>query len=538
MPSYEVSSILRQRHWRKDWQRKLRVNHQVLPRGDKPGAFVARLLVRPEGEKVNGNILNAWRRMVSAPEVDTLQVFIEEYGAEEQGSSPSTALSSVPTFLPAELRSTFSTDAFPGGTSLFLLPIGMAPELPTYPMWVRDVKRSLQVLAGEYGRIVPPTFEFVPTLNCLFRCDDCSYRAPKERLGVWAQNKIDRRFHMSLTLMQILLQRLKDAGVKNILFTGGGEPLLNEDTPQAMKEARYDLGLNAALYTNGAQLNYQLAKKIVAADPVFVRVSLNAGQSRVHKAHHSPVEEGPDYFVRTVQGIESLAVAKGSVGSNTILGVSFLVHPNNAEDAVLAAKVIASIAKRNGKGSVDYMRFTPSVNYFGTKQHPIGVFMQTVHKIEELAAPILEEAGVSPLIYYHRFEGIYEPRTYAKCLAHGWYGEIGPQGEMFHCCEKLLDPLFSLGPLLGSESLMDILHGERRREVLEQVVPEAILGGTQSPCPVVCKPHELNKIFAVVEQLREQGKIGLAQVWLEQAHKVIVANPQQYVPGPLDGYQS
>jgi AMMECR1 domain-containing protein len=58
-----------------------------------------------------------------------------------------------------------------------------------------------------------------------------------------------------------------------------------------------------------------------------------------------------------------------------------------------------------------------------------------------------------------------------------------------------------------------------------------------SPCPVVCKPHEHNKVFAKVEKFRERGEIGVVRAWLKQIHRVVSSSQAAAAPR-LDGFQS
>ena len=164
------------------------------------------------------------------------------------------------------------------------------------------------------------------------------------------------------------------------------------------------------------------------------------------------------------------------------------------------------------------MRFTPSVNYFGPNQYEREMFEKTVAQILNEAVPILKAVGVETPVYLHRFRGLYEPRTYRQCLASTWYGGVGPGGIAYWCCEKLFNPDFSFGSLL-EQPLAEIWAGPRRKAV-GQRVSQAVLGGTDSPCPVVCKPHEHNKVFAEVERLRAAGKIAVVAAWLERIYEI------------------
>jgi len=464
-------------------------------------------------------------------EISSLQVFIENEGAPAARLTPGEALSLLPGGIGAACREAVFAPRF----EYSIVRPGDTPADPVYPVWVRDIGRSTQVVDGKYAEIVPMSFEFIPTLNCIYRCHQCAYREPKEKLGIWARNDFSPEFHMNEATVRTLLTRLKDAGVLEVLFTGGGEPLLNDATPAGMRYA-HDLGLKVGLYTNGALIDEYNAKAIMEARPAYVRISLNAGERRLYYKHHNPLPEQPDvdYFSKSHGALALLSREKTRLLSGTVLAVSYLVGPDNAADVLNGAQLVAATA-RAYPGSVGYMRFTPSVDYFGGQQHPREVFESAVNLIETEVAPLLADAGVEARVYSHRFSGLYEPRSYDKCLAAGWYGGVGPAGVLYWCCEKLFKPPFAFGSLL-SDSFGDLWAGPARRRVAA-FVGEAVRGGTVSPCPVVCKPHEHNKVFAKVEKFRERGEIQVVRTWLTQVHRIVSSNRAGATPR-LDGFQS
>jgi sulfatase maturation enzyme AslB (radical SAM superfamily) len=340
---------------------------------------------------------------------------------------------------------------------------------------------------------------------------------------------------MDEATVRSLLLKLRDAGVLEILFTGGGEPLLNAATPVGMQYT-HDLGMKVGLYTNGALIDERTAKAIMEAQPAYVRLSLNAGQRRLYYQHHNPLSEpsGVDYFRNSYNALTLLAQEKARLRSKTVIAVSYLVDPETAMDVVNGARRVAETARVYPE-SIGYMRFTPSVNYFGHQQHPRDVFERALGLIENEVAPLLSELRIEPRVYFHRFNGLYESRPYSRCLAAGWYGGVGPGGILYWCCEKLFQRPFAFGSLLDS-CFDELWAGEERRQVA-QLVADAVKGKTASRCPVVCKPHEHNKVFAKIEKLREQGEIGVVRAWLGQIHRIVTAGQVDAKPR-LDGFES
>ena len=91
------------------------------------------------------------------------------------------------------------------------------------PNWIKDPENLEKILSGQYRDIKPITAEFVPTLNCNYRCTQCAYSKAKKDSGLWATSQkkgLLPKYHMSEDVMMFSLDRLVEGGVKNILFTG------------------------------------------------------------------------------------------------------------------------------------------------------------------------------------------------------------------------------------------------------------------------------------------------------------------------------
>src|SRR5207253_558589 len=91
-----------------------------------------------------------------------------------------------------------------------------------------------------------------------------------------------------LDTARLIIDRVADAGVHGVLWTGGGEPTIWSPLLPAMRHSA-EHGLLNAIYTNGFQLGLDdtLAERLL--DPrhnlVFARVSINAVSPRAVKLH-------------------------------------------------------------------------------------------------------------------------------------------------------------------------------------------------------------------------------------------------------------
>jgi molybdenum cofactor biosynthesis enzyme MoaA len=92
----------------------------------------------------------------------------------------------------------------------------------------------------------------------------------------------------SLSTAKRVLDAAWQGGVRGVLFTGGGEPLVWEHLPEALRYSA-SLGMDNCLYTNGFRLGTDKDLATTLLDPaaglVFVRVSVNAISQHVVQKH-------------------------------------------------------------------------------------------------------------------------------------------------------------------------------------------------------------------------------------------------------------
>src|SRR3972149_3060585 len=80
-------------------------------------------------------------------------------------------------------------------------------------------------------------------------------------------------------------------GIKCVVMSGGGEPLINPNTRETIKELQ-EAGVRVGLNTNGVLL--------AGTEPDFVRVSLDACTPETFRAMH-----GTDFFDQVVENIRN-----------------------------------------------------------------------------------------------------------------------------------------------------------------------------------------------------------------------------------------
>lgn len=386
--------------------------------------------------------------------------------------------------------------------------------------WVYHAAVVDLVLAGNYDAILPYTAEFVGTLNCLYRCAlPCSYVAVKVALGIWgAERRGDPAVEMQdIQLARDLIARLCDAGVKSLIFTGGGEPFSWPWLEESV-ECAVEHGLDTAVYTNGGpEATRPRVDRLIAVSPKLVRVSLNCGSDEVYRRFHRANDSGA--FTHVLGTIAQLAA--GSVRNpRMVVGVSVAFNrQNSGNELVESAQRVVDIVQKEG-GGISFMSYRPAFNFNSSKQLQTEFLERQFALIEERVRPNLESAGVKCSNVRERYEHLIAvnnhvsvERPYHTCRASGLYGELGQNGELHLCCDRNCDPKWSIGDL-KEFSVEEIWNSEQRKQVLAEVNRT----GTRD-CPAGCKPHATNIQFEAVEKFRREGQLYKVEVWIEEMRK-------------------
>lgn len=384
-------------------------------------------------------------------------------------------------------------------------------ELKSYyalHQWVFHRGLAEKVLSGRFKEITPITSEFVPTLNCTFRCQLCSYEIQKLAFGVLERNDVrNPKAHMDWETMEISTKKLNKAGVKGLIYTGGGEPTFHADLIGGMRLAR-KLGIDIGLFTNGSILTPEKIKEFIELDPTFVRVSLNCGTEETHREYHRYKEPEVNFFEMALRTIELIAEEKIKRRSSMSFGVAFLTHKANENELPATAERLLEIVRKTG-GGIDFVVYRPAVDYYhGTKIDP-DFLEHTEQILFKDVKPKFEEVGIKFNYLGTRARDMKRGKTYSSCIANGAYGEVGPDGSMYLCCEKNVMPQFLIGDLKTS-SLLDIWGGKARRDLIRWVNERNL-----DVCPSVCKPHELNKVFHKIQELYMAGEKRMIEQWME-----------------------
>lgn len=271
-----------------------------------------------------------------------------------------------------------------------------------------------------------------------------------------------------------LLRYVEDAarlGGTLVHFSGGGEPLLNKHTLDAMRLAK-ERGLAVALSTNGRLLTPDVARTVD-----FIRVSLNAGSRATHDRVNHHYRKGSDWDV-ILEAIRASAPHK-----RRDLGLAFVVTRENADEIYLFCQVAAEVG-------ADFVHIRPGFYYDDSRDQATRDAMQTALAQSDAAR---RDFGDRLRIFAitEKFEGFWTPRTYQACKA-VWTGVLLTATGELAVCQDRTDLRFGYGYKMG-DTFEDIWRGEEHRRVVASIVSGAEL----DRCPR-CVWNKRNEIIEQV----------------------------------------
>ncbi len=396
---------------------------------------------------------------------------------------------------------------------------------PSKCFYHREISKAL--LNDRWEQTFPITAHIAPTTRCPHRCHFCTYGQATAKSGA-----VD----MPYDLVQKTLDELADVGVKGVIFTGGGEPLLYRQTPEAMRYGK-DLGMDVALVTGGDRLSESVSEQIVDSAR-YARVSLNAGTRELQK-----LITGLDDFEKVLANIGILARVSCRRESPTDVSVGMVIDEVNVRsimDLVTRLRQVERSIEQDGfKGALHSIQLRPAVNFeqskhidpdrirsqreylrqqideeaadqferfmYGQAQSSSRVMDQALETIENEAIPFLRDDGSKIRVLYprQRFEDLPRQarRSYLRCLALPYRVFIWPNGGVYPCVEWAGQSEFEIGNLRES-SLRDILTSPRRAEVFEHINGTVL----HTRCAPICAYHELNLLLNPLLSAVEAGR--------------------------------
>ncbi len=306
----------------------------------------------------------------------------------------------------------------------------------------------------------PITAEIDPTNQCNYHCLGC------------AGGRFPERATFSESDLKHIIDKLSST-IKGILFTGGGEPLFNKATPNAIVYAK-SKGIDVGLITTGFFLNEKYRSGItekILNNCQWLRISLDATDKQTY-ANRKVVP--PINFDFVLDNIKNLVSKKKELNSKCTIGIAYLTRNESYEELekfVLLAKSL----------DADYAQFRPyhDVNNDISEQ----IEKTKIYESDEFS------------VYYPKDKYQKKKHNYDVCYGDEFRIVVSATGDLYPDCFTRGRDNFAYGNIL-TQSFEEIWNSEKRKKIFANKL-------NQPNCPDMSKYDTLNAILWNLYQNKE-----------------------------------
>lgn len=282
-------------------------------------------------------------------------------------------------------------------------------------------------------------------------------------------------------LMFRIIKEMATNKVKSIAFTGGGEPLINPHTIDAI-QLTHKYKMDVGLVTNGELLDLEKCQVIVDTCS-YVRISLDAASNETHRIVHNPLNHQKDVFKIILHNIETLVKIRNKKKRDITIGIGYLVSVHNHQEIIKAARLANNLG-------ADYIQIRPA--FMPGEQLSGKIRFETEKLIQEATKLSSRNFYLFPIL--HRFDEVINlDRAYERCLGHALVGVVAANAKMYICCQLRGIEEFSIGDL-RKQSFSQIWRGKKKKAVIKKINLDR------------CPPCRYNKYNELLDYLAKKDR--------------------------------
>ena len=315
------------------------------------------------------------------------------------------------------------------------------------------------------GDCYPIYVEIGVTNRCNHRCVFCALD--------WFDKKL---IDIDLDIMKRALQEMAHCGVKSVMYAGDGEPLMHKDICELITYSRQQR-LDVSLATNGVLFNREKLEKILPSLS-WVRFSIDAGTSEIHKKIH---RGGSKDFQKILENLREAVAIKKREDLPVVIGVQFLMIPENSDDLILFIETFKKIG-------VDNVQRKPY------SQHPLSKNRYSIdyeqYQCMEEKIKSYETSNFQVIFRTQTTQRLMTKRPYNECYGLPFYTLIEADGSIIPCNLFHSNPEYCYGNLT-TESFTEIWKGETRKHILQKLTKNTI-----GHCRDGCRLDAINRYLS------------------------------------------
>lgn len=331
-----------------------------------------------------------------------------------------------------------------------------------------------KLMAQAEGRhTAPVVVRIKPTNRCNHSCRYCCFRVA----GLPMSDGMKEGDEIPEGVMTEIVADLTAMGVRAVIFSGGGEPLLYRPLVRAVKDLA-NAGIRIGVLTNGSRLEGTIAH-LLAEEATWVRVSMDAATPATFAAIRGV---SPREFSRVCRNIERFAVLSSG---RCELGVNLVVTRENHHEVGPFLALMKHLGVAHVKVSEAVVGMTAEEN----RQY-VRPWHRKVREAIEEARSILEDGRfcvVDRLLDPDRpGDGGYD-KPYSWCPFASWLTVIAADRCLYTCQDKAYSAAGRIASLAG-RSLREAWFDEETRRRIASICPSR-------DCRHHCVAHEKNLLL-------------------------------------------
>lgn len=316
-------------------------------------------------------------------------------------------------------------------------------------------------LKGE--NIYPIEMEISPSGACNHRCIFCAV----DYIG-YQPNFLDK----DIILRDV--KHMSDKGLKSIICSGEGEPLLNKNMPDIANGIKA-CNVDVAMSTNGVLFTEEKVKDCLGAF-TWVRYSV----ASMENDSYDKIQRGKSGDLELVKtNLQAAVREKRDKGYRTTLGVQCLLMPENMEQLPNMAKQLQEIG-------VDYLTVKP----YSQHLHSENSFQIDYVAMLELEQDMKQFATDEFAVYFraNAMKKMHREKCYKQCYGLPFMTHIDAKGNVWPCVAHIGTEEFCYGNIY-EQTFEEIWEGNRRQEVIQKLEMSDI----NKVCREACRLDEINK---------------------------------------------
>lgn len=311
--------------------------------------------------------------------------------------------------------------------------------------------------------IYPIEIEISPSGACNHRCIFCAV----DYIG----------YQPDFLQKEIILRdisQMSKKGLKSVICSGEGEPLLNKDMPDIANGIRA-CGVDVAMSSNGALFTQETARECLAAFS-WIRFSV----SSMEETSYDRIQRGKKGDLDRVKvNLEEAVRIKRDKNLKVTLGVQCLLLPDNMSQLSDMAKQLRGIG-------VDYFTIKP----YSQHLHSENSFQIDYQEMLALEQEISQYATEEFAIYFRAgaMKKVQHGKCYPQCYGLPFMTHIDARGNVWPCVAHIGTEEFRYGNIY-EQTFEKIWEGDMRKAAVQKLHSLDI----NKVCREACRLDEINK---------------------------------------------